>query len=86
MKSVRVTVGIEHRFVYEAGEEPTPLNDVAKLRAYPVLDSHPIPDTDLIATVWKVPEGCEMSVADKCADKLVKLGYAEPLAVEASAA
>ena len=86
MKSVRVTVGIEHRFVYEAGEEPTPLNDVAKLRAYPVLDTHAIPDTDLLATVWKVPEGAEMSVGDKCADKLIKLGYAEALSADAPAA
>lgn len=86
MKSVRVHVGIEHRFIHEAHEAPVPLNAVAQVRAYQVLDSHPLPDTDLLASVWKVPEGAEMSLPDKCADKLVALGYAGPISSEAPVA
>lgn len=86
MKSVRVTVGIEHRFVHEAHEAPVPLNAIAQARAYPVLDSHPLPDTDLLTTVWKVPEGAEMSLPEKCANKLIALGYAQDLAVAAEPA
>lgn len=85
MKSVRLTMGIEHRFVYEAGEAPTPLNDLARVMARPVTDEHPIADTDLVSAVWKVSDGCEMSLPDKCAGKLIALGYAELLDVAAAA-
>ncbi len=50
MKTIRVTMLIEHRFVHEADQPLEPLNDVAKARAY-ALGSNPIPDTDLIGTV-----------------------------------
>lgn len=79
MKSVRVTVGIEHRFHHDPAEPPVPLNDLAKLLARPILDPHEIPELDLVATVWKVPEGAEMSLPDKCAGKLIALGYAVDL-------
>jgi|GEM_PF-3105451 len=84
MKSVRVTMGIEHRFVYEAADVPVPLNDLAKALSRPVTDAHEIPDTDLLSAVWKVPNGAEMSLPDKCAAKLIALGYAE-LVTDASA-
>lgn len=85
MKSVRHTMGIEHRFVYEAGEVPTPLNDLARVMARPTTDEHPIADTDLVSAVWKVTEGCEMSLPDKDAAKLIALGYAELLDTAAAA-
>lgn len=85
MKSIRLTVMVEHPFVFDAGEDPVPLNDLAKARAYEIHRSE-IPPTTLTAATWKVPEGAEMSVPDKCADALVKLGYAEGLPAEAPAA
>ncbi|MBE7202566.1 MAG: hypothetical protein INR70_32850 [Parafilimonas terrae] len=84
MKSIRLTMLVEHRFVHEADEQIVPLNDIAQALARP-LSSNPIPDTDMIGSVWKVPEGAEMSVPDKCAAKLIALGYAELLAEPAPA-
>lgn len=84
MKNIRFLDRVEHRFVYEVGQPPVPLNDLAKALAREI-GSNPIADTDLIGAVWKVPEGAEMGVPDKCADKLVALGYAEPVAADAPA-
>lgn len=76
--NIRFTETVEHRFVHAADAAPVALNDLAKSRAYPIATAE-IPDTDLIATVWKVPLGAEMAVPDRCADKLVALGYAEAI-------
>lgn len=86
MKTVRVTMGIEHRFYHEAAEPPVPLNDLAKALARPITEPYEIHELDLVATVWKVPNGAEMSLPDKCAAKLIALGYAELLADPAPAA
>ena len=85
MKAVRFLMTIEHRFVHDKDEAITPHNDVAALGAREVARSE-IHETDLVGAVWKVPEGAEMSVGDKCADKLIKLGYAEALSADAPAA
>lgn len=77
MKNVRFTELVEHPFVHDAAEPPVPLNDIAKAFARPIGESHTIPNADLDITVWKVPAGAEMSVPDKCAAKLLTLGYAE---------
>jgi len=79
MKDVRFLTTVEHRFVHERDEAVTPHNDIAALGARQIAQAE-VPDLDMLASVWKVPEGAEMSVPDRCADKLVKLGYAEPLA------
>ncbi len=84
MKDVRFTTTVEHRFVHDKDEVITPHNDVAALGAREVARAE-IHDTDLVGAVWKVPEGAEMQVPDKCADKLVALGYAELLDVAAAA-
>ena len=83
MKAVRFTMTVEHRFVHEADEVITAHNEVAAQGARQVAQAE-IPDLDLIASVWKVPEGAEMSVPDKCAAKLIALGYAELLAEPAA--
>lgn len=80
MKAVRFLMTIEHRFVHDKDEAITPHNDVAALGAREVARAE-IHETDLVGAVWKVPEGAEMSVPDKCAAKLVALGYAELLTV-----
>ncbi|MCJ2073420.1 hypothetical protein MKK75_32335 [Methylobacterium sp. J-030] len=76
MKNIRFTELVEHRFVHETTEPPAPLNDLARALAREI-GSNPIADTDLVGAVWKVPLGAEMSVPDKCAAKLIALGYAE---------
>lgn len=85
MKAVRFTETVEHRFVHDKDEAVTPHNDIAALGAREVARAE-IHDTDLVGAVWKVPEGAEMSVPDKCADKLIKLGYAEALPADGAAA
>ncbi|WP_267355569.1 MULTISPECIES: hypothetical protein [unclassified Methylobacterium] len=79
MKAVRFTMTVEHRFIHDKDEAVTPHNDVATTSAREVARAE-IPETDLVGAVWKVPEGAEMSVPDKCAAKLIALGYAELLA------
>ncbi|MGU3668024.1 hypothetical protein ACLBX9_27875 [Methylobacterium sp. A49B] len=79
MKAVRFTETVEHRFVHEKDEAITPHNEVATLGARQVAQAE-IPELDMVGSVWKVPEGAEMSVPDKCAAKLIQLGYAELLA------
>ena len=78
MKAVRFTMTVEHRFVHEPDEVVTAHNDIAAQGARQIARAE-IPELDLIASVWKVPEGAEMSVPDKCAAKLIGLGYAELL-------
>ena len=85
MKAVRFLETVEHRFVHERDEAVTPHNDVAALGARQIAQAE-VPDLDMLASVWKVPHGAEMSVPDKCADRLVKLGYAEVLSADTAAA
>lgn len=85
MKAIRFLETVEHRFVHERDETVTPHNDVAALGARQIAQAE-VPDLDMLASVWKVPEGAEMSVPDKCADRLVKLGYAEVLPADTAAA
>jgi hypothetical protein len=79
MKAVRFTETVEHRFVHDEAEAILPLNDIGALARE--VGRCPIAETTLVGAVWKVHEGAEMSVPDKCADKLIGLGYAEPLPV-----
>ena len=79
MTAVRFTMTDEHRFIHDKDEAVTAHNDVAALGAREVARAD-IHDTDLVGAVWKVPEGAEMSGPDKCAAKLIALGYAELLA------
>lgn len=85
MKNVRFSELVEHRFVCDAAQHPVPLNDIGRALAREIA-THPIADTDLVGCVWKVPAGAEMSVPDKCADKLIALGYAHDMTVAPLAA
>jgi hypothetical protein len=85
MKDVRFLTTVEHRFVHEKDEAVTAHNDVAVLGARQIAEAE-VPDLDMVASVWKVPEGAEMSVPDKCAAKLIVLGYAELVTEPAPAA
>ncbi|QGY05492.1 hypothetical protein MMSR116_29075 [Methylobacterium mesophilicum SR1.6/6] len=76
MKAVRFLTTVEHRFVHEKDEVVSALNDVAALGARMIAQAD-VPDLDMLASVWKVLEGAEMSVPEKCAAKLILLGYAE---------
>lgn len=68
---------VEHRFVFDPASPPLPVNATAQARAYQVARAE-VPDTDLVAAVWKVPAGAVMQVPESCARKLVALGYAAP--------
>ncbi|MGU3668319.1 hypothetical protein ACLBX9_29385 [Methylobacterium sp. A49B] len=85
MKAVRFLTTVEHRFVHEADEVLTALN-AAALQGARMIAQAEVPDLDMVASVWKVPEGAEMSVPDKCAAKLILLGYAELAADPVAAA
>src|SRR4051812_35033071 len=69
MKSVVFNETVEHRFVHSAEEEVQPLNDIAQKGAVKVSEAD-VPDTDLKASVWRIPHGAEMSVPDKDAERL----------------
>lgn len=84
MKAVRFTETVEHRFVHDEAETITALNDAGALARE--VGRCAIAETTLIGAVWKVPEGAEMSIPDKCADRLAGLGFAEVLTVAAPAA
>lgn len=77
MKAVRFTETVEHRFVHDEADPIRALNDTGTLARE--VGRCPIAETTLVGAVWKVPAGAEMSVPDRCADRLVALGYAEPL-------
>jgi hypothetical protein len=72
MKDVVFHEACEARFVYAEGEEPKPLNDIAKQQARKIAGGE-IPDADKQFSVWKVPRGAEMSIPDKDAEKLGQL-------------
>jgi len=84
MKDVRFAMTVEHRFVHDKDEAIVAHNDVAALGAREVARAE-IHETDLVGAVWKVPEGAEMRVPDKCAAKLIALGYAELIDTAAAA-
>ncbi|MGU3539963.1 hypothetical protein [Methylobacterium sp. A54F] len=85
MKIIRMTETVEHRFVFDPATPPVPVNDLARLRAYEVARAE-ISETDLVGAVWKVPAGAEIRVPDRCADKIVTLGYATLIEVDAALA
>jgi hypothetical protein len=72
MKDVVFHEACEVRFVYAAGDNPKPLNDIAKQQARQIASGE-IPDADKEFSVWKVPRGAEMSIPDKDAEKLGQL-------------
>lgn len=78
MKAIRLLDTVEHRFIHDPSEPPSPMNDVAIFGARMVTQSE-VPDTDFLASVWKVPLGAEMLVPNRCATKLIDLGYAEEI-------
>lgn len=69
MKSVVFNETVEHRFVHGADEEVQPLNEIAQKGAVKVSEAD-VPDTDLKASVWRIPHGAECNVPDKDAEKL----------------
>ena len=82
MKAVRFTETVEHRFVHDEAEAILAHNDTGLLARE--VGRCPIAETTLVGAVWKVPAGAEISVPGRCADRLVELGYAEPLTVSAA--
>ena len=82
MKAVRFTMTVEHRFVHDVEESILAHNDIGTLARE--VGRCAIAETTLIGAVWKMPEGAEMTVPDRCADKLIALGYAEPLVAAAA--
>lgn len=83
MKVVRFTETVEHRFVHDEAEAILAHNDAGTLARE--VGRCPIAETSLVGAVWKVPAGAELSVPDRCADRLVALGYAEPLTATSDA-
>lgn len=74
-KTVRFDDTIEHRFVHAEGEEPKAMNDIAGQMVRVAQAS--VPDTDLIASVWRIPAGAEVELSDKDAAKLAALKDAQ---------
>jgi hypothetical protein len=84
MRTIKAYDTIEHRFIHAAGDEPKPQNDIAQRGAF-LLDQAEVPDTDLVASVWRIPAGGEISVPDQAAEKILALKAADghPYAGEA---
>jgi len=70
MKNVKFNSTVEHRFVFTKGEAPKAADERF---AFPVSEEFEIPETDLVAQVWRINGGAQLSVSDKDHQKLTNL-------------